>query len=89
MFSTVVSMLAIRPNERRRASDIYNELLPHENQILDLEEFVMERVNYPPQQIRPVSQQYAPGAHQYFEPNRQTQPAPVFHFSGQPQQVRR
>ena len=87
MFSTVLSMLSMRPHERRRASDIYNELLPHENQILDLEEFAAERSSYPSQQTRPVSHQLPPGVHHYVD-NRQTQP-PAYHYSGPPQNFRR
>ena len=88
MFNIVLSMLSLRPNERRSATDIYNELLPHENQILDLEEFTVERNSYQNQPMRPFSQQVPPGAHSYFPPdNRQTQPA--YQFQGQPQNFRR
>lgn len=39
LFATVVSMLNFDPNKRRKSSEIYNELYPHEFRILELEEF--------------------------------------------------
>mgnify|MGYP001164687612 CR=1 FL=1 len=39
LFNTLVSMLAINPSNRRKASDIYNELYPNEDQILNIEPF--------------------------------------------------
>ena len=39
MFNILCSMLALRPNERRKCSDIYAELRPYEENILDLEPF--------------------------------------------------
>ena len=48
-------MLAIRSNERRKCSDIFAELHPFEDNILDLEPFEV-RQNYAPNTaIRPAS----------------------------------
>jgi hypothetical protein len=52
LYKTVESMLALSPNNRRKASEIYNELYPHEEQILNIEPFP-EKVSY--QQVRPVT----------------------------------
>lgn len=48
-------MLALSPNNRRKASDIYNELYPHEDEILNIEPF-QEKVDSA--QVRPPPVQH-------------------------------
>lgn len=57
-------MLSLDPQNRRSASDIYTELYPYEEQILDLEPFPERGANsnYNPQ-VRPMSYQQQVPAH--------------------------
>lgn len=89
LVSTIASMLSLSPQGRRKASDIYNELYPFENQILDLEPFPESGVNnYMQQQVRPVSYQLPPGGHPYFE-SRQNQVSSGYQSYGGMNQARR
>jgi hypothetical protein len=51
-------MLTLNPNNRRKASEIYNELYPYEEQILNIESF-QEKVNS--SQVQPGNASYGYG----------------------------
>ena len=75
LYETVVSMLALNPQERRKCSTIAGALYEHENQILDLEHFTPAGSRQPQ---KPGYGYQQPNV-QYNQPPPQVTKAPVYY----------
>lgn len=80
LYTTVASLLALNPKNRRRSSEVYKELVPFEASILELEPFQNPNVNtqyrssgYQPQNYM-IPNQVQNGAYGYPNQSRNSNP---------------